>query len=109
VKKAAVEIVQGLTGTREGIKSLLSKADSLSGLLIDIIKCEEVLNKPGQTIVYCSLQLLRFMLIHMLWTCVRNYRSQLLKLLLTFHKSHNMQRPSPKLVELRRPWILLES
>ena len=45
MKKAAVEIVQGLTGTEEGIKTLSSKADLLCGPLLDLFKCEEVSNK----------------------------------------------------------------
>ena len=48
MKKVAVEIVQGLTGTKEGINTLSNKADSLSSPLIDIIKCEEVLNELNE-------------------------------------------------------------
>ena len=50
MKKAAVEIVQGLTGTEEGIKTLSSEADLLCGPLLDLFKCEEVSNNLNEDI-----------------------------------------------------------
>lgn len=47
VKKAAADIVQGLTGTEEGIQSLASRADLLSGPLLCLLPCEWGLAQPA--------------------------------------------------------------
>eukprot|EP00250_Pteridium_aquilinum_P005202 c15335_g1_i2 orf=161-1129(+) len=47
VKKAAVNIVQGLTGTEEGIQSLASKGDSLCGPLLVLLRSDQDLSQPA--------------------------------------------------------------
>lgn len=47
VKKAAVNIVQGLTGTEEGIQSLASRVDSLCGPLLLLLHSEQDLSQPA--------------------------------------------------------------
>lgn len=47
VKKAAADIVRGLTGTEEGIQSLATRADLLSAPLLRILSCEKDLAEPA--------------------------------------------------------------
>lgn len=47
VKKAAADIVQGLTGTEEGILSLAGRADSLCGPLLSLLRSEQELSQPA--------------------------------------------------------------